>query len=151
MIIDLLQHSDLFTTIHPRFARAFRYLREASLMAMEPGRYEIDGDDLFLLLQEYETKPEEGQFWEAHERYIDIQYMVRGAERMGYANVRTLRRTKDFLAEKDYMVLEGSGHSFVVQEGAFALFFPQDAHMPCLYDTKPERIRKAVLKIKVTS
>lgn len=115
---------------------------------MQPGKYEIEGDDIFLLLQEYQTKSEETQFWEAHHRYIDIQYMVQGSERMRYACVEELQQTEDFLAEKDYIVLKGNGHDFVVQEGAFALFLPQDAHMPCLYDKQPALIKKAVIKVK---
>jgi YhcH/YjgK/YiaL family protein len=149
MILDRLEHSDLYNNLHPRFSKAFHYLREAPLRDMLPGKYEIDGDNMFMLLQEYETKNEKAQFWEAHGRYIDIQYMLKGSERMGYAAVQDLRQTEDFLEEKDYMVLEGNGHDIVVREGAFALFFPQDAHMPCLYDKQPEWIKKAVIKVKL--
>jgi YhcH/YjgK/YiaL family protein len=149
MIIDRLEHSNLYKNLHPNFTRAFKYLREAQLINMLPGKYEIDGEDMFLLLQEYQTKSEEVQFWEAHQRYIDIQYMVQGSERMGYACVEDLRQTENFLAEKDYIILEGKGHDIVVREGAFALFFPQDAHMPCLYDKQPELVKKAVIKVKL--
>ncbi|MDD9269570.1 YhcH/YjgK/YiaL family protein [Paenibacillus sp. GCM10023248] len=148
MIIDRLDHSHLYKDLHPKFNRAFKYLKEAPLITMQPGKYDIEGDDIFLLLQEYQTKSEETQFWEAHNRYIDIQYMVQGSERMGYAFVEDLHQTEDFLAEKDYMVLEGKGQDLVVHEGAFAIFFPQDAHMPCLYDEQPTLIKKAVIKVK---
>jgi beta-galactosidase beta subunit len=56
-----------------RFAKAFHFLQTADLENAEPGRVDIDGDQIFALIQEYNTKPLAQGFWEAHRKYIDIQ------------------------------------------------------------------------------
>jgi YhcH/YjgK/YiaL family protein len=149
MIIDHLAYADQYQGLHPRLAQAFAYLREQPLAEMAPGRYEIEGDDMFLLLQAYQTRSAENSFWEAHRIYMDIQYMVEGAERMGYACANGMRIKEDLLQENDYAVLEGTGRDVVVEEGSFVIFFPQDAHMPCLSDREARVIKKAVIKIKI--
>jgi YhcH/YjgK/YiaL family protein len=149
MIMDHLAYADQYQSLHPQLAKAFAYLREQPLAEMAPGKYEIEGDNMFLLLQSYPTKSPEVSFWEAHERYMDIQYMVDGAERMGYACINGMHMKENFLREKDYAVLEGTGRDVVVEEGSFVIFFPQDTHMPCLNVIKADTIKKAVIKIKI--
>jgi len=36
---------------------------------------------------EYQTKPREQGIWEAHRKYIDVQYMIQGSELMGWASI----------------------------------------------------------------
>ena len=73
-----------------RLQAGFHYLQTADLTNTAPGRVEIDGDQVFALVQEYNTKPKEQGFWESHRKYIDIQYVVSGSEHMGYANLSQL-------------------------------------------------------------
>ncbi len=70
-----------------RLSAGFAYLQNADLAGLEPGRVEIDGDQVFAFVQEYTSKPMEQGRWEAHVKYIDIQYIVSGEEQIGYANV----------------------------------------------------------------
>jgi YhcH/YjgK/YiaL family protein len=109
---------------------------------------DIDGDNLYALVQEYVTKPVEQGVWEAHRRYIDVQYMVSGTERMGVANLRVMR-LGEYSAEKDFQPMIGTGNFLDVFAGAFVIFFPEDAHMPGLQASQPEFIRKVVLKVKI--
>ncbi|KIL41457.1 hypothetical protein SD70_07430 [Gordoniibacillus kamchatkensis] len=149
MIIDHIKNASLYAAMHSGFASAFDFIANNELAAMQPGKYEINGSDLFLLLQNYCTRPLEQGFWEAHRSYIDIQYMLEGTERMGYAHADHLTVTEDHLDEKDYKVLVGNGDFVTVGKGSFAIFYPDDAHMPCLAVTKPEPVMKAVFKVKI--
>ncbi|WP_165452576.1 YhcH/YjgK/YiaL family protein [Paenibacillus thalictri] len=149
MIYDHVDNAELYVALHEKFAAAFQYLQEQPLDTMKPGKYEIEGDELFLLLQSYPTRPLEQGFWEAHRRYIDIQVMLEGTERMGVAQTGRMTVTEDHLEEKDYKVLTGEGDFLDVRAGCFTIFFPGDAHMPCLAAGSSQQIRKAVFKVKI--
>lgn len=145
MIIDKLSNADLYYGLHPRIKKGLEFLIENDINSLSPGRYEIEGSDLFVVIQEYETIQIEQGRWEAHDTYTDIQYMIRGAERMGYANVGDLEVTEQH-REKDLLFLEGNGDLLLVNEGFFTIFSPQDAHMPMLYAHEPQYVKKAVVK-----
>lgn len=147
MIVDQLDNAASYVGIHAKLEAALNYLQSHSLIDWEPGRYEIEGSDMFLLLQQYETREVEDSFWEAHRNYIDVQYMLQGSENMGFAHVNRLKVKKPYDSTKDFVVLEGEGNTVTVHEGSFAIFYPQDAHMPCLSCGKPAMIKKAVIKV----
>jgi YhcH/YjgK/YiaL family protein len=150
MVIDHLKNAKIYSGLHPNITYALQYLETNPVADLEPGKYEIQGSDIFLLVQSYDTRSVEESFWEAHSDYTDIQYMIEGTELMGYAHSRSLTITEDHLADKDYMVLEGKGDFMEVREGSFVIFFPEDAHMPCLAVDKPKRIKKAVMKVRLS-
>jgi biofilm protein TabA len=148
MIVDLLANSHLYVGLNPRIDRAFAYLRETDLAALEPGDYEIDGKNIFARSLTYTTRVPEQGVWEAHRRYIDLQVMVEGAERICYAPLSRL--APDAYDEtKDFLRLSGEGDSVTLPEGSFMLLWPGDGHMPCLAVGEPEPIKKVVVKIAV--
>ncbi|MCU6711427.1 YhcH/YjgK/YiaL family protein [Paenibacillus sp. J5C_2022] len=149
MIIDQLENAAIYAEMHAKIGAALNYLQRYPLIDREPGRYEIEGSDMFLLLQQYETREVKDSFWEAHQNYIDVQYMLQGSESMGFAHVNRLKVKEPYCPIKDFVVLEGEGDTMTVHEGSFAIFYPQDAHMPCLSCGKPEIIKKAVIKVPV--
>lgn len=153
MIFDRLQNHAMYQHLSPRFERAFRILTEGTLAEAAPGRYEVAGAELYAMVQEYDSRAPEETKWEAHRRYIDIQYMQRGSELMGFANLHTAV-TGDYLAEKDYQALEagvtGGEGLLEVGAGQFVIFFPEDAHRPGLRTSRgSEPVRKIVLKVLV--
>ena len=131
-----------------RLSAGFRYLETADLANTAPGRVEIDGDQVFALIQEYNTKPLEQGRWEAHRNYIDIQYVVSGEENMGYANVAQIT-LGDYDEAKDRYALQGDGSFVRVSAGMFGLFMPDDAHMPNMAVDQPQPVKKAVVKVAV--
>lgn len=154
MVRDELTNAHLYEGLGAGIASALRYLREIDLKALAPGRYDIHGKDLIAIVEEYPSKPLEKCFWEAHRKYIDVQHVVSGAERMGYANLEALKVQQNYDAEKDFMKLEdpsGVGELMTIRAGAFVIFGPQDAHMPGLAVTSPEPVKKVVMKVKVQS
>ena len=118
------------------------------MASLPPGRYELDGINLYVMSQEYTTKlPEQGK-WEAHRRYIDLQYIVSGTERIGYAHLSRLTQG-DYNSEKDFHALSGVGDYITLSAGDFMLLFPEDAHMPGMAVGDPVPVKKVVVKIAV--
>ena len=147
MVLDRLDQSAAYESLNPRLAQAFEFLRTFDLLRAEPGRHEIAGDDVFALLQEYRTKPESEGVWESHRRYLDVQYVIAGVERMGYSNLRSLTPRDEYNAERDLIFHDGEGSFVTVPAGMFTIFLPQDGHMPCLAAGEPSLVRKVVIKV----
>ena len=147
MIIDNVKNSALYTGLGTGIRTALEYLAKTDFSAMRPGRYNIEGDNVYALVQQYETKPRLTGVWEAHRRYIDVQYVMAGIETMGYAPLDNLTVTQSYSAEKDCMLLAGKGSFVTAGAGTFVIFFPLDAHMPGLADTAPVSVLKVVVKV----
>lgn len=148
MIIDRIENAALYYPIHARLERAFEYIHNIDVEAIPAGRYELD-ETMYVLVQEYNTKLKEDGKWEAHRRYIDLQYVVRGAEGMGYANLHHLQQG-EYDADKDFLPLFGEGDLVQLKSGCFVLLFPEDAHMPSMaIGNISEPAKKVVVKIAV--
>jgi YhcH/YjgK/YiaL family protein len=148
MIIDRISNSHLYYAVHSRFKRAFDYIHQINTDTIPVGKYEIDGEAMYVLVQEYNTKLKEQGVWEAHRRYIDLQYVVQGAEGMGYANINHLQQG-EYDASKDFLPLQGDGDFFTLHSGCFVLLLPEDAHMPGMAIGSPTPVKKIVVKISV--
>ena len=146
MIIDQLSNASLYDGVHPRLKKGFDFLLENDLENMPVGKYEIEEDKVFVMIQEYETKLIEECRLESHYAYTDIQYVIEGEERMVYVN-KTETEVVEEQKENDVMFLKGEGHHLIVKEGSFAVFMPQDAHMPGVCVKQPQAVKKAVVKV----
>jgi biofilm protein TabA len=148
MIKDSIKNIDTYRGIHPGIDKAIGSISAGDCDGWDIGRNDIQGDDIFCLVQEYETKPE-GQL-EAHNRYIDIQVVLKGIERIAYAERSDLIPVGDFDKSSDIGFFIGEGDPVILKEGDFAVFFPDDAHAPGLAaGEEPSQVRKAVYKIKL--
>ena len=145
MIYDRLANSSIYSDLNPRIKTAFDFLNNTNLENFTPGRYELEGDTVYVLVQEYEPKPVDQGKWEAHHRYVDVQYMLHGCERIDFALLDHMQ-LGEYNPEKDSQALNGQGQHLLLEEGSFVVFFPQDAHMPGLSLGKPEKVKKIVLK-----
>jgi YhcH/YjgK/YiaL family protein len=147
MIFDQLSNASLYTTLHPLFAEGFTFIRQRGAEAA-PGRYELPGG-AYALVQEYDSKPAEGARFEAHRRFIDIQYLVSGEEILYYAPLDRLA-AGEYLPDKDMQPLDGLGMPLHAQAGDFAIFYPADAHMPSRQTARgPAPVKKVIIKIPV--
>jgi YhcH/YjgK/YiaL family protein len=149
MIIDLLTNAEMYARLNSRITVGLNFLRSSDLTTMEPGKYPIDGSDIYALIQSYQTKPKESGVWEAHRRYFDIQYVVEGTEKIGYANLDALVASQPYDAENDFVLFSGHGDFLTLNAGMFAIFAPQDAHMPCIVVHEPQQVKKVVVKVRV--
>jgi YhcH/YjgK/YiaL family protein len=149
MIIDNKKNISKYAGISDRMGKALKYLSDTDFSVIKPGKYAVDGDNIYVLVQEYDTKPVSEGKWEAHRRYIDIQYVVSGTEQMGYAYINDLNADTEYDKDNDYLLFKGSGDMLVCRPGTFMIFFPDDAHMPCLQKDSSSSVKKAVIKVKV--
>jgi len=148
MVIDQINNAHLYYGVHSKFKRAFDYLQQINTDTISVGKYEIDGEAMYAMVQEYNTKLKEQGFWESHRRYIDLQYIVQGAEEIGYANISHLQQG-EYDAGKDFLPLHGDGDLFTLYSGSFVLLLPEDAHMPGMAIGSPAPVKKIVVKISV--
>jgi YhcH/YjgK/YiaL family protein len=148
MIFDTLANADFYRSLHPGFEKAFEFLKRADLATMEKGTYEIDGKNVYAMVQGGPGKKSADARLEAHDRYIDIQYLIEGNERIGWKPRRECITTSSaYNSEKDivfYGDVPQTTLAFV--PGSFALFYPFDAHAPMISDGE---VRKCVVKVKV--
>lgn len=149
MVIDKLSNAKQYYGLSARIEKALKYLENTDLANLKVGKYEIDGKNIFTIVSEYQAKSLEEGKWEAHREYIDIQYVVSGKEKIGYASINEMKIIGEYNNEKDVLFLSGEGDLLLVNEGTFALFAPQDVHMPGIQVMNGQNVKKIVVKILV--
>lgn len=147
MIIDTLENLKNYASVNPLFPKVIEWLEDNELEYVEPGKYEIEGKDLFVNIQMAKGKTPDEAVIETHDKMIDIQIPITDAESYGYTARRELP-PGEYNAEKDITKLPGLAADCYVtcRPGMFAIFFPQDGHAPCIAGV-PE-LKKAIFKIK---
>lgn len=151
MIYDSLNNLGMYQCLHPNIADVITFLKEheGTLPALTPGSYDINSNGAFVSISEYESKPESEGFLEYHRKFIDIQIIVAGKEKIGIAQKDNCREL-EYLEEKDLGKLEGTADFILLNTGNFAIFFRQDAHMPQIScSDRREKVKKVVFKIPV--
>ncbi len=148
MILSSLSQSDRYAGLHPLFQRVFDYIRDTDLFAIEPGRYNIVGDDLIAIVEKVPAKTKDMAKLEAHRKYIDIQLVLEGDETMGWKPLADcLNPISEHSMEKDIRFFHDAPASYVpVPPDHFCIFFPEDAHAPLVGNGT---IRKVIFKITV--
>ncbi|HEX8461834.1 MAG TPA: YhcH/YjgK/YiaL family protein, partial [Segetibacter sp.] len=101
MIIDSLSNSDKYTSLNPRFAKAFEWIKSQNLQTIEVGKYQIDGADLHAGVTDREGYQREEAKFECHNNWLDIQVCPTGKEQMGWsARERVSSPIGEYNAEK---------------------------------------------------
>ncbi len=151
MITDRLANAALYRRLHPRLAAALDWLSATDLATVPLGKTLIDGENVFALVQEYTPKDAAQVKLEAHREYWDLQYVVDGAERMGWVNLAEVSVLEPHDAERDVAFFSGTASFVRVPAGSFAVFGPEDVHMPgvCLAgEGEAGVVRKIVVKVR---
>ena len=149
MIYDTLAHIDAYRGLGVNMDRAIEYLKRTDLSDLPAGRYDVDGANVYLMIQEPDFRaPEDAQF-EAHRRYADIQLALADGEAISCMPVERIERWQPFDGAKDigFSDVEEKGVPLPLLTGTFMILFPQDAHMPNLKCGTAARGRKAVVKV----
>ncbi len=128
--------------------KAFEYLRETDLKNIPPGRYAIDGDNVFAIITDGPGKEFEKGKWESHRHYNDIQYVIRGEEKIGIAPFPSLTVTEPYDNSKDIAFYTGKGKYYTANPTMFFIFFPENAHRPGIKINGADPIKKIVIKVK---
>ena len=150
MIIDTLQNAHLYQNLGPQFVKAFQYLATTDFSKVAKGKYEIDGTNVFTIVNEYDTIPATGEKMEAHKKHIDVQYIVSGEELIGHDFLQEQEPSKAYDEEADYMLFGQPPVFFShLKAGMFGIFYPTDLHMPNIQAGKATPVKKVVIKIRV--
>jgi YhcH/YjgK/YiaL family protein len=149
MIIDKIENAHLYKNIGERISKSFEYIRTTDLKTLPAGKYPIDGENIFALVSEYKTKSEQEGKLEAHRKYIDVQYVIEGEELMGYVPLGNQQILEPYKEENDIVFFTGDKSFTKVSEGMFAIFFPEDVHMPGIMTKESSPVKKLVIKCLV--
>jgi biofilm protein TabA len=133
----------------PYWDKAFAFLKEHDLKTLAKGKYPVDGDNVFVSVTEDPSKDFDKTGWESHRKYIDVQCIITGDEKMGkwpVAEVTTI--TKPYDEAKDVANYTAPGKFYVIPEGSFIIFFPGEAHRPNITPGGNKVVKKIVIKVK---
>jgi biofilm protein TabA len=150
MIIDTIKNASKYLSVHPLFEKAFQYINSQDLVNLADGKYEIDGDQLKVIVSNKNgmTAEESTAKFECHNNYIDIQLCIKGKETMGWKPRENCTSQKgDYNPEKDVLFYSDAPEMyFELNDGQFAIFFPEDVHAPMIGEGS---IKKLVIKVKI--
>jgi YhcH/YjgK/YiaL family protein len=150
MIIDTIANAAKYYSVHPLFAKAFEYIKQTDLLNKEPGKYEIDGDNLKAIFSDKKgmTASESTAKFECHNKHIDIQLCLSGLETIGWKpREKCVVEKGGYNEEKDVQFYSDSPDMyFQLTNGQFAIFFPEDVHAPMIGE---DEIKKLVIKVKI--
>lgn len=149
MIADNIKNAHFYYNLEENYRLALEFLKNNDLMTMPEGKYFIKDDEIYAIVQQYTTKFEVEGKLEAHRKYTDIQYIVSGEEKLGYAYINDFTPTTIYDEEKDIIFGKGEASFIKAKAGDFLIFTPQDAHMPCICMENPSAVKKIVIKIIV--
>ena len=134
--------------------RALDFLRSTDFSKLAPGVVEIDGKNIFAQIIDLTTREVAENRPEVHRRYLDIQFLASGEEKIGIAiDTGNNEINEALLEQRDIIFYHASENESFIEmiPGSYAIFFPQDVHRPaCIYNDASQ-IRKVVVKVKVES
>lgn len=144
----------VFSEVKKYSQEAFEFLENFDAANYADGRYDLNEEGLFVNIQSYTTNPRENQKYEAHRRYIDVQYIISGREGFCLKDIDEMTEADivvPYSEESDIMffsnTVEGEYHE--LSDGQFLIMPPQCAHMPGMAVGQPSAVRKMVVKIPV--
>ena len=152
MIKNSLKYTKNYYNLSNKIKLALEYLEKNDLKVFDNGRYDILGDDVYVNVQDYTSRPETQGKWEAHKKYIDIQFMIKGTERIGVGEIDNYQTTETYDESKDleFLAVANDNYQFInMNENDFIILYPQDVHMPQIAMNTPSYVKKAVVKISI--
>jgi YhcH/YjgK/YiaL family protein len=149
MIFDKINNFEQYHCMHKHFAEVSRFIEAAPHTERSDGKYEINDQGAYAVIETYETMDVSDCFIECHRKYIDVQVVFEGIEQVGVCH-RSSCEALPYDEEKDFQKLEGDVDLVALGAGSFMIFYPDDAHMPRIrYEGAAGRVKKAVFKIPV--
>ena len=139
----------------PAFSFGMNFVLSQDMLVLAPGRHIIDGEKIFALVEELETQPALSRLFENHQKYLDIQILLVGHEMHGFfpglpGQASGCELVRNEAPEKDLAFYTHPKEAvfFALAPMQYAIYFPGELHCPCCTTSKPETIKKAVLKIR---
>jgi YhcH/YjgK/YiaL family protein len=153
MIYGNINNLEFIENVYAKpLVKAINYLKNTDFNSLQPGKYEIEGTEIFANVMDTYTAVKSEIRPEVHCKYVDVQFLVEGKEIIGFAKETNKNKvSEDLLDEKDIKFYENVENEIelIMNPGNFAVFFPDDVHRPnCSHEGK-QNIKKVVVKIHV--
>jgi YhcH/YjgK/YiaL family protein len=148
MIIDRIENYCNYKFSNRKIHKAIEYILKTDFRKKESGKYELEGDELYYIINEYRTKSEFETIPELHKKYIDIQYLTAGRERIGYAPYSRQKVFMRYNNENDIAFYKSSMSYITLTKGMFAIINTMELHQPGILLKEPEYVKKIVFKVR---
>ncbi len=151
MIFSSIYAKDDITKYPQAIQTAIEYLKANDFVTMETGVYEIQGKDIYAQVFDSETGAVETKRPEVHEKYIDVQFLASGKEKLGFTPDTGNYEVDERIDERDlifYKAVENEGF-IEATPGCYSIFFPADVHRPAVASGEPMKVRKVVVKVSM--
>ena len=149
MIFGNINNLEEFPFLEEQVKECFEYAKEHNLASFEKGSHEIDGERLFVNIVEYTTTAAKERFWEAHRKYLDVHVMLHGTEQIDLNFIQNMD-VKEFVEKDDFLPMDGEKNSSVVlRDGDILICYPSDGHRTAVAVEEPEKIKKAIFKVRI--
>lgn len=138
--------------LHPVLQEALTLAVAARPQEKAPGRYELQGDNIFMNVMQFATQSSEKKKAELHQKYIDIQVLLSGEERILFGMTDSARQCEERHVEDDYQLCSeiADEQALTLKPGRFAIFMPGEPHKPGCVVGEPEEIKKVVVKVRAS-
>ena len=148
MVFDSLDNIEKYISLNTRFEKAVAFLREPDLMHLSVGKYTIDDDNVYAIVVKEQGRTKDKALLETHEKYIDIQLVLGGIDEMGWRDKSSCQNiSMRYDEEKDVQLYRDEPELWLkTTAGKFAMFFPEDAHMPMVSENT---LHKIIVKVRV--
>ncbi|EPM5596391.1 N-acetylneuraminate anomerase [Citrobacter braakii] len=138
--------------LHPVLQQALTLAVAANPQEKTPGRYELQGDNIFMNIMQFATQSPEQKKAELHREYIDIQVLLSGEERILFGMTDSARQCEEMHVEDDYQLCSqiADEQAMVLKPGRFVIFMPGEPHKPGCVVQAPMDIKKVVIKVRAS-
>lgn len=149
MIYDSLERLALYQGLHPNLDKAIACCLETDVSQQAPGKYELDADRVFYLIQENQLQMQPSDELEIHEKYLDLHFLLEGHELIGAGRevaelIKPYDEATDFASVRCQQV-----YPLEIDQKSFLIFFPKEAHQPNQFAGKEDTVRKCVYKVLI--
>jgi YhcH/YjgK/YiaL family protein len=149
MVLDKIENASRYLQLGKGIANAFHYILNNDLAGIQPGRYEIEGDLLVMMVFESDATNTNERKLEGHRRYIDLQYWVNGSELMGHAFLNDQPVLDAYSEKSDCGFYDCQATYTRLLPGMFVIYYPTDLHTAVLDPLCNTKVKKIVFKIMV--
>ena len=149
MIADKIKNIHLYTNISERIRKGLELLNDKNLINTPDGKYKVDGENIYYLVQRYKTKKASEAKFGAHKNYIYIQAIIKGKEIIGFEYIDNLKENVPYKEDVHFFATPEDYIEIKLSEGMFTILYPGEGHMPLCDYKKQNEVLKVVVKIKV--
>ena len=153
MIFDKIENLSRYSLLDKNFNKIIEFISKKNLNDIEDGKYIIEEENLYVNIETYNTKREQEGKLEAHRKYIDLQYIIKGQERFAICDIQDIEKViEEYNSERDIIFFASKAKQFIeARSGEFLIFDENCVHMPQfrIKDDISDKVKKAVFKIKI--